>query len=658
MKYVILNLILCLTAALSAAEYSLQVSGKGCCTVFLPLAWRSPQLQVTDIQAGDEAIGWRAIRSGGVLSGLCLDLPAYGAGCTITLSPDSETGLPDTQGDSFTYVEQVAFPLHTRPFSAEEMFRLFGLCQNRKHLQIIRGTVQGAGSPPSSPNSGHNNNRRRRQRSSTVLYHWSSAWHITEPGEYRFGSDNNQLAWTILVDGAPVSNWRSAEWLAGNYWGNSIFLTEGYHSLQFLAVQNPWENLPRCLFCPSGRENQGSEPPEQFSLLPPEAVTFKSSDWPEDLPPLFLSQSLLDGFCTANGHGWSRWHFRHGPENTAYARQAYVTAQSVIPGLTLEYGSEQLEWPAVSLFQPQPLLNCHLQWLDLPPMLFREEQILSLHAVPADTLPGLLSREASWHWEFIPANKTSSGIQGTVKYHAGTPFSLQLSNLSSPQAGQLRVSLCLDEQPVCQPAVLNFLEPASPPESGFQADGLGLTFGGQRCLLLSSTRKLPGRFTGVNADAALHLWTHGEKEDYKTALQEILAPERIQLSHLNSPVNSSEYLQELTWYLNHPQDSNCLIIIESRWLAAADSESTEATALLACLAEHFCQTARLLLVILPPKTPEEAKISLVLKKTAVLHNLPVVDLHSTDSKPEDPAGAPDWQAREITRQLQRQGWTP
>ena len=141
-------------------------------------------------------------------------------------------------------------PLTTRPFTAPEAV-------------LLLGTLLGGARPPyafDTPALGDALLRSQGEVASerrSALLLWSTALAVETPLRAALGSDQNQVAWFAFVDGLPVAGWREAQADGqGAWWGPSVALEPGLHTVDFLVIQRHGEPMPACLWKPEGQARQ------------------------------------------------------------------------------------------------------------------------------------------------------------------------------------------------------------------------------------------------------------------------------------------------------------------------------------------------------------------------------------------------------------------
>ncbi len=637
-----------LAAALPALDYSLQVQGAGASLASLPLAWRSPGLAIRSVTVtpGDSA-GWHEIRVDGRLEGVAVSLAGgRRSGVTFEFGP-TPTGTPPMPSDGgasgFVRARRYSCPLTTRPFTAEEMLRLHGFLASQPRLRPMTGLSSAAGRVPTQGNWAHSATRKG-AGNHVDTWEWSSGWIVAAPGDYCFGSDQGQVPWTVLVDGRPVANWREATAAGDEFWGASVSLGGGCHSLQFLAVLNRDDPMPRCLWRPAASELPGQEPPDQFTTCPPSrlAVIGPGGDG-QSKPSLEIETRLLDGFRQPDGIGWSQWLFRiQRPSDDAAQEERLISRQEAIPAFSVELDKTILEWPAVPCFQPLRRLEGHLQWLSYP-VIAGDDAACRVQAVFARQGAGSLAPSLNWHWTHVENTDgdTVPVLEQSSPLNPGEPLAL-----ACPADGELQVALEMRGQSVFPPLSLWILEPDSD-FSDLGALGNALAWQG-RPVCLRRRPPVARAFAGVAPHARLCALFPGDTDDYASALAAVTgqAFQPIAVQQLNG---AAPFLRELVSLLAWPDQEDTLLLIDSRWLNGQETAAWDG--LLDVLAGHF-KKAMPVPVIFP-----DAPIARQLKRRAVALGLPIIDLHSAalldGARPDDSS----WQATETLRQLEKQGWS-
>ncbi|MCK5805841.1 MAG: hypothetical protein KAI66_23620 [Lentisphaeria bacterium] len=384
--------------------------------------------------------------------------------------------------------------LTTRPFTPQEMVRMAGPRRQRTYYAY---GMAGMGVVPSQDSW-----KQPRKRLTAVL-HWSTDLLCRKKELRAFGANSDQVAWFIMVDGAPVSHWRGGTRREkGGRMSEALPLEPGLHRLDFFVVQRHGETLPSFLTALSG--------------TPPAALSGELLHGIRRSP--VLQVELQQGGSTGTlrvtkAHAFSvrgtgrilnALQLASGTPSAPIAiggtplpeDRWILFSGRVRPAITMPLQKEKktigtATLPEQHLWLAAPQMGAELQLQTLTPVISASGTLSGRVVVELPSaLPVETRKRAKLRWRLLDTKGTVLAhtlLDIPQQTHPLVPLSIPLLS----RAHSLELDCLLDGLPLNSPLAILLVRPSDKTVLDLQARGKGLYVDGQRAVAVCAPRRPP-----------------------------------------------------------------------------------------------------------------------------------------------------------------------
>jgi hypothetical protein len=324
--------------------------------------------------------------------------------------------------------------------------------------------------------------------------HWVSDLRSETPQAMAFGADQPHVAWFVYVDGKPVADWRTGvPEKSGAIMGPVVELSQGFHQLEYIVVQQEGETIPRLLWRDRGKKDATPVPAElQYSVRLPGTVLVEGKDGRSggfrfarveqrmrertdqqffdvvlDTPKVAgkaLPQATLAG--TVDGE-----------------RRAWLPAET-LPAIRVPFGDAVLEFPERHAWLAPTTFDVEARLAEGPVVLSADQPypatvcLDTLYELPADTANRLRIR---WDVLALDGKSLRSGEVPCRADREGAETSFEIPIPAHARRAELRI--LLDGLEVAPRQGFRLLRPGDSPV-GLRVAGRSLFLGHERAILV------------------------------------------------------------------------------------------------------------------------------------------------------------------------------